>query len=411
LQILYLAHRIPYPPNKGEKTRCFHQLDFLARRHSIDLFCFADSAEEAQGSRTLRDICRSVYVEVLPQKTGYLRAASRLLGSLPASVAYYDSPRMRRAIRKALSLTNYDLIFVYCSSMAQFVPVPVKTQTVIDFVDADSAKWTQYSESGSFASSWLYAREGVSLARYEKRIAERFGLSIVTTSQDAIDLGGGGCQSIEVVPNGVKSPPVLDPASLPAELRGMQPYALFVGTMNYRPNADAVVFFAEEILPLIHETHPELRFLIVGRDPTAAVRKLARLPGVVVTGTVQDVHLYLAGACVAVAPFRIAQGIQNKVLEALVYGVPVVLTSKPARAISGPAVQVLSVADSPKEFAASVRSVLENPELRQRSLAAAPHLRTLLAWEPSLTRLEAMLASLVGLSPKRELRLPVMPSA
>jgi sugar transferase (PEP-CTERM/EpsH1 system associated) len=411
LQILYLAHRIPYPPNKGEKTRCFHQLDFLSRRHSIDLFCFADSPEEAQGSRALRDICRSVYVETLLPKIGYLRAASRLLSTLPASVAYYDSPAMHRAVRKALSLTDYDLIFVYCSSVAQFVPVSVKTPTVIDFVDADSAKWTQYSESGSFGSSWLYAREGVSLARYEKRIAEQFNLSFVTTRQDAIDLGGGGCRSVEVVPNGVKTPPALDRASLPADIRGMQPYALFVGTMNYRPNADAVVFFAKEVLPLIHQTHPELRFLIVGRDPAAAVRKLAQLPGVVVTGAVPDVHLYLAGACVAVAPFRIAQGIQNKVLEALVSGVPVVLTSKPARAISGPAAQVLSVADTPKEFAASVRSVLENPELRQRSLAAAPNLQTLLAWEPSLTRMEAMLASLAGFSPERELRLPVMPSA
>jgi sugar transferase (PEP-CTERM/EpsH1 system associated) len=398
LQILFLAHRIPYPPNKGEKTRCFHQLGFLSRRHAIDLFCFADSAEEAKGGQALREICSSVYVEILTPRAGYLRAGSRLLSNCPASVSYYDSPSMHLAVRNALSTKHYDLIFVYCSSMAQFVPVATAVPKVIDFVDADSAKWKQYSHSGSFLSSWLYAREGASLARHEKMIAEQFNLSFVTTEQDAKDLGGGGCPSIEVVPNGVKQPVAANCVKLPEDVSKLQPYALFVGTMSYRPNADAVVYFAEEILPIVHQKHPELRFLIVGRDPTPEVRKLARRTGVFVTGAVPDVHPYLMGASVAVAPFRIAQGVQNKVLEALVSGVPVVLTSKPARAISGPAAQVLLVADTPKSFAESVQSVLENPEILRRSVAAAPNLQKLLAWEPSLNRMEAMLDSLVGLS-------------
>lgn len=396
MQILFLAHRIPYPPNKGEKTRCFHQLDFLSRRHAIDLFCFADSAEETNGAQALQKICSSVYVEILTPSAGYLRAGSRLLSNCPASVSYYDSPSMHAAIRNALNKKHYDLIFVYCSSMAQFVPVATTVPRVIDFVDADSAKWTQYSRSGSFLSSWLYAREGASLARYERMTAEQFHLSFVTTEQDAQDLGGGGCESVAVVPNGVKEPGVPDCAELPGEVGKLQPYALFVGTMSYRPNADAVVYFAEEILPLVHETHPELRFLIVGRDPTPAVRKLAGLKGVVVTGAVPDVHPYLMGASVAVAPFRIAQGIQNKVLEALVSGVPVVLTSKPARAISGPAAQILLVADTPRGFADSVQSVLENPEFRRRAMAAAPSLQKMLSWEPSLLRLEGMLETIAA---------------
>jgi polysaccharide biosynthesis protein PslH len=394
LQILYLAHRIPYPPNKGEKTRCFHQLQFLSARHSIDLFCFADSAEEAKGSRALGAFCRSVHVETLLPRTGYMRSAARLLGALPASVAYYDSPPMHRAVRRALNAKNYDLIFVYCSSMAQFIPLPAKVPAVIDFVDADSAKWTQYARTGSFPSSWLYAREGASLARYEKRVTQDFNLSIVTTPMEALDLGGGGCRSVEVVPNGVTAPLALDSRELLAEIRQAQPYVLFIGTMSYRPNADAVTYFAKEIFPLLRQTHPDLRFLIVGRDPTSAVRNLARYPGVVVTGAVPDVHSYLTGAAVAVAPFRIAQGVQNKVLEALVAGVPVVLTSRPARAVGGTAADVLLVADSPKEFVASVRSVLENPELRRRSMEAAPSLQELLAWEPSLARMEELLEDL-----------------
>jgi polysaccharide biosynthesis protein PslH len=398
LHILYLAHRIPYPPNKGEKTRCFHQLRFLAARHSIDLFCFADSDVEAKGSQELGAYCRSVYVETLLPRTGYMRSATRLLGELPSSVAYYDSPAMHRAVQEALRATKYDLVFVYCSSMAQFIPLPTKAPTVIDFVDADSAKWSQYARAGSFPYSWLYGREGSSLARYEKKIAVEFDLSIVTTPLEAADLGGGGCRSVEVVPNGVQSAAMNGSAETSEEIRREQPYALFVGTMSYRPNADAVIYFSEEIFPLIQKRHPELRFLIVGRDPTPAVRSLARRPGVFVTGSVPDVHKYLAGAAVTVAPFRIAQGVQNKVLEALVAGVPVVLTSRPARAVGGPAAEILLVADSPEEFAAKVQSVLENPEFRRRSLEAAPKLQELLAWEPKLARMEELLEQVAGVS-------------
>jgi sugar transferase (PEP-CTERM/EpsH1 system associated) len=297
-----------------------------------------------------------------------------------------------------LRAKDYDLIFVYCSSMAQFIPIPSKVPAVIDFVDADSAKWAQYAKSGPFLSSWLYGREGAALARYEKKVAGEFNLSFVTTEQEALDLGGGGCRSVEVVANGVRQPDPFDSMEIPADIRQLQPYVLFVGTMSYRPNVDAVEYFAQEILPLVQQTHPLLRFLIVGRDPTPAVKKLAQLPGVVVTGSVPDVHPYLAGADAAVAPFRIAQGVQNKVLEALVSGVPVVLTSKPARAISGPAAQVLLVADTPAEFAEKVRSVLENPQIRRRALLAAPNLQKLLAWEPSLTRMENSLKALVALS-------------
>jgi sugar transferase (PEP-CTERM/EpsH1 system associated) len=406
LKILYLAHRIPYPPNKGEKIRCFHQLQFLSARHSIDLFCFADSAKEAEGSQALKAFCRHVHVETLLPRTGYLRLARGLFADLPASVAYYDSLSMHAAVQEAVRTGNYDLIFVYCSSMAQFVPLSAQVPKVIDFVDADSSKWTQYSRCSAFPLSWLYAREGAALARYEKRTAEVFELSLVTTPQEALDLGGGGCSSVEVVGNGVSAPPALDSQNLPTEIRQLQPYVLFVGTMNYRPNADAVSYFAREIFPLLRQSHPGLQFLIVGRSPTPEVRRLGRLPGVVVTGSVSDVHGYLAGAAVAVAPFRIAQGVQNKVLEALVAGVPVVLTSRPARAFSSPAADLLIVADTPAAFADAVRAALDKPELRRRSLEAAPDLQHLLSWQRSLGRLEELVEHLAGIPWEAGSRIP-----
>ena len=396
MKILYLAHRIPFPPNKGEKTRCFHQLQYLSAWHSIDLFCFADSNQEAEGKLALQHFCRKVHVETLTPMAGFARAAGCLQKSTPASVLYYQSHKMNEAVRKALSNESYDLIFVYCSSMAQFIPHPAPAATIIDFVDADSAKWEQYSKSAPFPMSWLYAREGSLLAAYERQIVNNFDLSVVATAQEALELGGGSCSAIEVLENGVTSPSVNNLPTLSQEIRDLQPYALFVGTMDYHPNIDAVTYFAEEILPLLRVTHPELRFLIVGRDPTAQVRRLARKSGVVVTGTVLDVHKYIDGAAVAVAPFRIAQGIQNKVLEALVAGIPVVLTSRPARAVTGDARDLLLVADAPKDFAAAIRLVLDDPQFRGRAQAAACSLRESLSWETRLSRLDSLVKSIVS---------------
>jgi polysaccharide biosynthesis protein PslH len=396
VKILFLAHRIPYPPNKGEKTRCFHELRYLAARHSIDLFCFADSDREAEGKQGLEQFCRTVHVETLPPRIGLARAAGYAWSGLPASILYYRSRTMQKAVRKALEEESYDLIFVYCSSMAQFIPDPAPAVTMIDFVDADSSKWKQYASRSVFPKSWFYTREGSLLARYEKQVANDFDVSIVATLQESLELGGGGCSSVEVVENGVTPPSTKGPQSLPAEIQKLQPYVLFVGTMNYRPNADAVTYFSEEIFPILLRSHPELRFLIVGRDPTAQVQKLARRPGIVVTGAVPDVHAFIDGAAVAVAPFRIAQGVQNKVLEALVAGVPVVLTSRPARAIGGTARDLLLVADAPDEFAEGVRSVLENPEFRRRAAAAAPSLRESLGWESRLKHLGALVESLTS---------------
>lgn len=353
----------------------------------------------------LQSFCRNVHVEKLHPIDGYLRAAGGLFTDAPASIAYYRSPAMHEAVQRALLSETYDLIFVYCSSMAQFVPRPAPAPTVVDFVDADSSKWKQYAKHSSFPKSWLYEREGRTLSAYEKHVADGCTLSLVTTLQEVSDLGGGACQAVEVIENGVTPPKLEEAQTPPAEIRALQPYAVFVGTMNYRPNVDAVIHFAEEIFPLLRQSHSQLRFLVVGRDPTPAVQKLARLPGVIVTGPVPDVHRYVAGADVAVAPFRIAQGVQNKVLEALVAGIPVVLTSRPARAIGSNARETLLVADTPMEFANAVRSALDNPEVRRRSREAAPKLKEMLAWSTSLRRLEELLGTVVDR--QRESRLVV----
>jgi polysaccharide biosynthesis protein PslH len=165
--------------------------------------------------------------------------------------------------------------------------------------------------------------------------------------------------------------------------------------MDYRPNIDAVRYFAHDILPIVRRTHPEMRFIIAGRNPARSVRRLSRLPGVVVTGVVPNIHCFLQGASVVVAPFRIAQGVQNKILEALITGVPVVSTRRPARAFRELSFELLILADTADDFAKAVCGVLERPELKQQCEAAIPNLRQQLEWKAKLAHLEELLTNLV----------------
>jgi len=395
MKILFLAHRIPYPPDKGEKIRAFHELKFLGARHTVDLYCFADSESEASQQGALRNYCRRIYVEVRSRTRIGAGAARSFLRREPLSCGCFFSHKFQAEVQRALATETYDVIFVYCSSMAQYVPWPLATPVVMDFVDIDSAKWSQYAKRSKPPLSWMYEREARKLAMYEEKWARVSSSTMVTTLQEAALLRGEGIPPAEVVSNGVEIPPERD-AKLPEEIRSLQPFALFVGTMNYLPNIDAVEYFAEEILPRIRESHPELKFLIVGRNPTRRVRKLGRKPGVVVTGAVPEVDVYLAGCTTVVAPFRIAQGIQNKVLEALAVGKPIVSTPGPAAAIAARHGETLLVADTAGKFADAVVALLEDPALCCRFSKGADFVRKNFSWHENLSHLEHLLLQAAG---------------
>lgn len=403
MKILFLAHRIPYPPNKGEKIRAFHELKFLAERHTIDLFCFADNSAEAEEQWNLRSLCRRIHVEARNPILTKLRMAQSFATGEPLTNGCFFSPRFRDEVQTTLARESYDLIFVYCSSMTQYIPTPAPAPVVVDFVDVDSAKWAQYAQYSRFPLSRIYAREARLLAHFEKHAAVASSLSLVATSQEAAQLRCGDQFQVEVIENGVVPPPIPLGSQLPDELRKLQPYVLFVGQMDYRPNIDAVAYFAEEILPLVQREHPDVRFVIAGRNPTGHVRRLARKPGVVVTGAVPAVEPYLFGASAFVAPFRIAQGIQNKILEALAARKPIVSTRRSAEAIGAKHGETLLIADSTAEFAEAVVRLLRDPGFRRKFDAGPDFVRQNFDWQTSLTRMERLLeaAASEGVSRKR----------
>jgi polysaccharide biosynthesis protein PslH len=407
MNILFLAHRIPYPPNKGEKIRAFHELQFLAARHTIDLFCFADNAAEAEEQWNLRNLCRRIYVEARNPAWIKLRMARSFARQEPLTNGCFFSPRFRNEVRGALARERYDLIFVYCSSMAQYVPRPSPAPVVVDFVDVDSAKWAQYARFSRAPLSWVYAREARLLGQFEEAVAESSSLSIVATTQEAAQLLRGHRFSVEVIENGVVPLPTSLGTQLPDELRQLQPYLLFIGQMDYRPNIDAVTYFAKDVLPRVRQAYPGVRFLIAGRNPTRSVRRLAVQEGVVVCGGIADVQPYLLGASVVVAPFRISQGIQNKILEALASRRPVVSTRRPAEAIGAKHGETLLIADSAEDFTQSIVGLLRDPELHRKFDSGPEFVRKNFDWQSSLKRLERLLEDVAGDGRRRSQGEPV----
>jgi len=370
MQILFLAHRLPYPPNKGDKIRSFWELKSMAERHEVDLFCFYDDQQDAEHIAALRNYTRSCYAEPLSPVASRVRALLALAQGKPFSTAYYYSPRMAKRVRQELQERRYDLIFVFSSSMAQYAEgasIPV----VADLVDVDSDKWQQYAKRMGAPKSWLWSYEARQLAKYEDTIARAFSATILCTEAEARILRGRVPDRPIYAVNNFLDMSMFDPAAveLTAEVRALQPYVIFPGQMDYFPNIDAAEFFAREVFPMLRQHLLQLKFVIAGRNPASSVRRLAS-DAIHVTGTVPDMRPYLCGAAAGVMPLRIARGVQNKVLETMAMGVPVVTSTAVAAALPVDLARYCVIEDEPRAMAAKLVNLL-----RERTTAPQDHLR------------------------------------
>jgi sugar transferase (PEP-CTERM/EpsH1 system associated) len=314
MQILYLSHCVPNPPDKGEKIRAYHVLKHLARTHAVHVVCFARSQEEEAGARELARTSASVYVERFSPTVALARAAARFGIGGCLTLSYYQSARMRAYVE---SLPRPEATVAYSTAMAQYAPEGVPL--LLDMTDVDSEKWFGYGRTRRLG--WVYAMEGRRLQRHEVEYARRAKMTTVVTESEAALLRSIVPDAmVRCSENGVDCD-TFDPKQTPRlpELDGRR-FLVFLGAMGYHPNIDAVCWFSREVFPELRRQDPSLEFLIVGRDPARPVRRLAGQAGVSVVGTVPDVRPYLAGSLAVVAPLRIARGVQNKVLEALAMG-------------------------------------------------------------------------------------------
>ncbi|HEY7678993.1 MAG TPA: TIGR03087 family PEP-CTERM/XrtA system glycosyltransferase [Terriglobia bacterium] len=375
MRVLFLAHRMPYPPDKGDKIRSFWELKWLAARHEVDLFCFYDDPGDAKYLPELQRFCRNCYAEPLSWTKSRLRALAALSSGRPFTLGYFHSPQMGREVARAVRTRSYDLAFVFCSSMAQYIQSLSDMPRILDMVDVDSDKWAQYGAQSSSPLAWLWRLEAKRLAAYEREVASAFASTLVCTGAEA-DVLRNIAQSgnISVVEHPADYT-AFDPEStpVPQTIRALQPFVVFTGQMDYRPNVDAVAYFCREIFPRLRVAHPELKFVIVGRNPAPEVCALEADPAVRVTGTVADLRPFLRGARAAVAPMRIARGVQNKILEAMAMGLPVVASRRAAAALPGPLAELVAAEDDPTRFAEALSNLLSGtqppvPSIRQALL-------------------------------------------
>jgi sugar transferase (PEP-CTERM/EpsH1 system associated) len=397
--ILFLAHRIPYPPDRGDKIRSWNMLKFLAGLGRVHLACFADDAKDAAHLAGLKAELGSAigrtHVEL--RSTGRISAALQALRSGgPVSLPLFGSERMQGFVDDILASEPVGTIFAFSGQMAQFVPGNAPQRFVMDFVDMDSAKFADYAREGGGPSAWVHAREAGKLFAFERATAARADLSLFVSEAEAglfraqARLPGADIRAIQ---NGVDLDYYDPGAAFPRLAPFAGPLIVFTGQMDYRPNVEAVNAFAAESFPAIRRAHPDAVFAIVGRNPADAVRRLQQRPGIIVTGAVPDVRSWLAAADLVVAPLRIARGIQNKVLEAMAMARPVVASPPAFEGIEAEPGRDLVVADTPGAEAEAVLALLADPE-RAAALGKAARLRMEegYRWQARLAPLAAILA-------------------
>jgi polysaccharide biosynthesis protein PslH len=401
-EILFLSHRIPFPPNRGDKMRSWHLLRHLGRSATVHLGTFADDEADAAHLGALREAMQGslgeAYVE--PRHRDRAWPVRALIRGEPMALAAFRGKGMDDFVARILARPEVGAVLAFSIQMARFVPARADLRFVMDFVDFDSAKFAAYAEKGRLPWSLIFRREAKRLFACEREAAARADLGLFVSEDEAAlfrDRAAIPGADIRALSNGIDLG-FYDPAAAFATLD--RPGAdggaliLFTGQMNYQPNIDAVTAFAEKAMPLIRAQRPDARFAIVGRHPTPAIVQLDGRNGTIVTGEVPCVRPWLAAAAIVVAPLAIARGIQNKVLEAMAMGRPVVASTPAFTGIDAEPGRDLIVADGAAAQAEAVLALLADPD-RAAALGKAGRKRMEqgYSWDARL----APLASMMGL--------------
>jgi sugar transferase (PEP-CTERM/EpsH1 system associated) len=385
---MYLCHRFPYPPRRGGKIRPFNMIKHLSASHEVTVASLTRSAEEARDAAGIAPYCARYEMAQVRAPIQVGRMLLRVPTATPSSMGFFYSPDLARKVRRLLEHDRFDLIFVHCSSVAQYVAGVRGTPKILDFGDMDSQKWLEYARYKPFPLSMSYWLEGTKLEKEEKRLATQFDLCTATTRAEweTLEAYRTGVAS-DWFPNGVDSE-YFAPGSEPYHADTIS----FVGRMDYYPNQECMFDFCAKVLPRVQARRSQAKLVIVGADPSPAVRRLGTLPGVTVTGSVPDVRPYLQRSAVMVAPLNIARGTQNKILEAMAAGVPVVTSGVAAGGVDAVAGEHFLVANTVEEYAAAVLRVMDSPDERGRlSAAGRNRMLTHHAWKNSMVRLDGII--------------------
>jgi len=387
--ILFLAHRVPYPPNRGDKIRGFNLIKYLSRKKRVHLIAFADDPGDLKGKNELARYTfnRSI---IWRSKSQLVAALEALMGHRPVSLTAFQNSALQEAVDNILARHAIDTIYVFSSQMAQYLPVRPRQKVIMDFVDMDSAKFAAYAATSKGPMAWMMAREARMLQSHDRSVAARAHASLFVSEAEAeLFRARTGAERVHAVENGIDTV-FFDPAAHFKRVDTTGRLIVFTGQMDYRPNIEAVTWFAEAIFPHIRIVHPDAVFVIVGRKPSDAVRALGQLPNVTVIGEVADVRPWLAAADIVVAPLRIARGIQNKVLEAMAMARPVVASAAAAEGIDHGG--TIRVGGTVGEIAEEVNRLLANAD-NASALGNSARARVIerYSWDACLAPLDAIM--------------------
>ncbi len=396
--LLFLAHRIPYPPNKGDKIRAWHLLEHLTQTHRVHLGAFIDDPDDWRYAEKMRALCASTCLVGINPRWGKLRALSGLLTGQPLTLPFYRHVGMQQWVdaRLAAGVGN---VLTYSSAMARFVIGYTATRRVMDFVDIDSDKWRQYAPTKSWPLSWLYQREGEKMLAWERQVAAEFDASLFVSGTEAADfqaLAPESAAKVSYYHNGVDADYFSPERDYPNPYPAAAEVVVFTGAMDYWPNVDAVLWFAAEVLPLLRQSLPNCLFAIVGSKPAPEVQALASQASILVTGRVEDIRPYMAHARVVVAPLRITRGIQNKVLEGMAMAKTVVATPQALEGIAAIPDQEIRVATEAAAQAAAVLAAMREVSTDAAvdtaiGLAARRRVIQDFSWKNNLARVDKLL--------------------
>jgi sugar transferase (PEP-CTERM/EpsH1 system associated) len=366
MRLLFLTSRLPYPPNRGDRLRVFNFVRELSRRHEITLLSFVADAAEAAQSAGLRPYCHDIHLVPMSRVRSMAAAATGLWRTEPLQALYYRSAVMQRAVDALVAQRAYDLLYVHLFRMAPYALPHRHLYRVLDLTDVISTEIGRAVPYRDWRWQAVYRNELPRIRRYEPAMAGQFDETwVISAAERAALAASGAAGRVVVVPNGVDSE-----RFRPLGLTREPATILFVGHMSVAHNVDAAEYLARDLLPLVRAKLPDIRLSLVGADPSHRVQQLARLPGVTVAGHIPDLNAALNRATVFVAPLRFAAGVQNKVLEAMAAGTPVVTTSIVNNGLAATDDRHLLVADEPAALAAAAVSLLTDPQ-RRDSLARA----------------------------------------
>ncbi len=398
--ILFLTHRIPYPPDRGDKIRGFNIVRFLSTRKRVHVIAFADDSRDLKRRNGLAPYTGNRSI-IWRSKPRWLAAVQALAFRRPISLTAFENASVQEAVTNLLARHSIDTIFVFSSQMAQYLPSKPRQKVIMDFVDMDSAKFAAYAKTSSGLTKWMMQREAQLLLAHEKSVAAKVDASLFVSAQEAsLFCERTGAKRVHVVENGIDTV-FFDPSAAFKRIETTGALIVFTGQMDYRPNIEAVTWFVDTILPHIRVAHPTARFAIVGRNPTDAVKALARQPGVIVTGEVADVRGWLAAAAVVVAPLKLARGVQNKVLEAMAMARPVVASTAAAEGIDH--ADTIMTGGTVGEIAEEVNRLLADP-VKAAALGAAGREQVIAryGWDARLAVLDGIMGMRAKVPPIRK---------